>query len=235
VNPASAQVRIFTAHPTAPVANMSIYPTRALPLEHPRLERLVRRVLGRGGNSGLSCYGSEDSLHTYSGADLAEWSLLARHPALARAWLAGILAHSSSTLGQAELFSSRDGGFGTNLPPHATAAACLIDLMRNMLISDFRDTLEIGLGADSSWWRGCRLGRIATRFGPTSLRLDRPEPGLLRVRLDPLDAPLCVVLPAGLRAVAVLPGGARVRDAERVDAPPGTAEVRVQVTAGHGR
>jgi hypothetical protein len=170
-------------------------------------------MLSHGGGSGLTSYGADDSLHTYSGADLAQWALHSGRPAIARAWLDGILAHSSSTLGQAELFSARDRGFGTNLPPHATAAACLIDLLRSQIVSDWGDTLEVGLGADTTWWRGTRLARIATRFGATSVSLDRPEPGTLRVRLDAIAAPLCVTIPPGLRAAEALSEGARVRDA----------------------
>jgi len=205
------------------------YPTRALALDDPRLERLARRMFAHGGGSGLTCYGADDSLHTYNGADLAQWALLTGRPGMARAWLAGILAHSSSTLGQAEIFDVRTGGFGPNLPPHATAAACLVDLLRNMMVSDLGDTLEIGLGADTTWWRGSRLSRVPTRFGATSIRLDRPEAGVLRARLDPVEAPACVVMPPGVIATRALSPGAHVRDGRHVDIPPRTAEVRIAV------
>jgi hypothetical protein len=97
------------------------------------------------------------------------------------------------------------------------------------------DTLEVGLGADTTWWRGTRLARIATRFGATSVSLDRPEPGTLRVRLDAIAAPLCVTIPPGLRAAEGLSEGARVRDAHHVDAPPRATEVRVRVERESGR
>ena len=211
------------------------YPTCALAFDDPRLEKLARRMLAHGGSSGLTCYGPDDSLHTYNGADLAQWAIQTGRPGIARAWLNGILAHSSSTLGQAEILSARTGDFGLNLPPHTTAAACLVDLMRNMMISDLSDTLEIALGADTTWWQGTRLARAATRFGATSLHLDRPAAGVLRVRLDPVDTPVCVVVPPGLRAIRALTPGARVRNDHRVDVPARTTEIRIHVVPERGR
>ncbi len=205
------------------------YPTRALPVGDRRLAALAQRMLARGGDTGLTCYGPDDSLHTYNGSDLAQWALLAGRPALARGWLAGVLAHSSSTLGQAEIFDRRDGGFGINLPPHSTAAATLVDLMRNLVLSDLGDTLELALGADTTWWRGTRLERAPTRFGVTTVSLERPASDRLRLRLEPLPAPLRVRVPDGLRATAALSPGARVISDAWVEAPPRATEVTFTV------
>jgi hypothetical protein len=200
------------------------YPTLVLPATDPRLAALAQRMRAHGEPTGLVCYGPDDSLHTYLGADLAQWSLLAGRPAEARAWLAGVIAHSSSTLGQAEIFQ-RAGGFGANLPPHATAAATLVDLMRNMIVCDTRDTLELALGAPLAWWSGTRLERTPTRFGITSVRLDRPATGVLRARLDPLPVPVRVRVPDGVRATTGLSAGSHVTGGSWVDAPAGTREV----------
>jgi len=134
------------------------YPTGVIAAEDPRLARLDARKSMERARTGLISSGHADSLHTYLGADLAQWALLAGRPAEARRWLHGILAHSSSTLGQAEIFH-RDGGFGLNMPPHGTAAATLVDLVRNMIVCDVRDTLELGLGGDAGWWAGTKLTR----------------------------------------------------------------------------
>jgi hypothetical protein len=227
-----------TRHPDIPPSwpgpgrdwgNASVgYPTLVLSADDPRLAALARRMRAHGEPTGLVCYGAEDSLHTYLGADLAQWSLLAGRPAEARAWLAGVLAHSSSTLGQAEIFQ-RAGDFGSNLPPHATAAATLVDLMRNSIACDTRDTLEVALGAPLAWWGGTRLERAPTRFGVTSVRLERPAAEVLRVRLEPLPVPVRVRVPDGARAIAGLSAGARVTGGAWVDAPAGTREVSFRI------
>ena len=159
--------------------------------------------------------------------------LLAGRPAEARAWLAGVLAHSSATLGQAEIVA-RDGGFGANLPPHATAAAALVDLLRNMLVGDARDTLELAAGAPLAWWSGTRLERAPTRFGVTSVRLDRPAAGVLRVRLEPLRVPLRVRVPDGVRALAAVGPDSRVRDGRWVEAAAGAREIAFRVEPEKG-
>lgn len=209
------------------------YPTRVLAADDPRLAALARRMRAPGEPTALVCYGPADSLHTYLGADLAQWSLLAGRPAEARAWLAGVLSHSSATLGQAEIVA-RDGGFGANLPPHATAAAALVDLLRNMLVGDARDTLELAAGAPLAWWSGTRLERAPTRFGVTSVRLDRPAAGVLRVRLEPLRVPLRVRVPDGVRALAAVGPDSRVRDGRWVEAAAGAREIAFRVEPEKG-
>jgi hypothetical protein len=210
------------------------YPTFVLPADDPRLAALARRMRARAAPTGLVCYGPNDSLHTYLGVDLAQWSLLAGRPAEARAYLAGLLEHSSSTLGQAEIVH-RDGGFGLNLPPHGTAAATIVDLLRNMLVSDAGDTLELALGAPLEWWRGTRLERAPTRFGTLGVRLDRPAADRLRVRLDPSTATIRVRVPDGARAVAALTPAARVVDGAWIEARPGTREIEFRIVLQDSR
>jgi hypothetical protein len=204
------------------------YPTRVLDASDPRLARLASRMRASAAGTGLVSYGPADSLHTYLGADLAQWSLLVERADEARGWLAGVLAHSSSTLGQAEVLS-RAGGFGDNLPPHATAAATLVDLLRNMIVSDGRDTLAIALGAPLAWWGGTRLGRAPTRFGFTDVSLGRPARDVLRVRLEPLPVAVRVRVPDGARAIAALSAGARVVDGRWVEAPRATREITFRI------
>ncbi|MCC6650566.1 MAG: hypothetical protein IT348_05410, partial [Candidatus Eisenbacteria bacterium] len=140
------------------------FPTGVLPAQSGRLADLAERLWARSGLHMVS-YGTPDSLHTYLGSDLAVWALLAERPADARASLADLLAHSSSTLGQAEIFSSHTRDFGANLPPHGTAAAQLVELVRDMIVMDVRDTIDVAAGGDLSWWAGTTLMRMPTRFG----------------------------------------------------------------------
>ena len=210
------------------------YPTFVLPADDPRLAALARRLRAHAAPTGLVCYGPDDSLHTYLGADLAQSSLLAGRPAEARAYLAGLLEHSSSTLGQAEIVH-RAGGFGLNLPPHGTAAATIVDLLRNMLVSDVGDTLELALGAPLDWWRGTRLERAPTRFGALGVRLDRPATDRLRVRLDSSPVLTRVRVPDGTRAVAALSPGARVVDGVWIEARPGSREIEFRIAPQEAR
>jgi hypothetical protein len=198
-----------------------------LPAAHPRLAALARRVWARG-DGALATFGPLDTLHTYLGADLAQWALLADRPAAARAYLRDLLAHSSASLGQAEMFHRTTGSFGVNLPPHATAAATLVDLIRNMVVCDVRDTLELALGADPAWWAGTRFEKAPTRFGRIDVALERPSPDRLRAHWSPVDVPTRVRLPDGARGARVLTAGARV-DGEWVTCPPRAREVEIQV------
>jgi hypothetical protein len=205
------------------------YPTGVLPAEDPRLETLARRIRARAGGPGLVSYGPLDTLHTYLGTDLAQWALLAGHPAEARTYLADLLAHSSSTLGQAELFARTDRSFGTNLPPHATAAAALIDLVRNMIVCDSRDTLELALGGDAAWWRGTRFERAATRFGVIDVALESPAADRRRARWSPVAVPTRVRVSDGERVVEVLTSGARAVGERWVECPRQASEVEFRV------
>jgi hypothetical protein len=207
------------------------YPTRALPADDPRHERLARRMLAHGAPTGLPCYGPDDSLHTYLGADLAQVALMAGRPAVARDYLAGFLAHSSSTLGQAEIVH-RDGGFGFNEPPHGTAAATLLDLLRNMIVSDQRDTLDVALAGDLAWWEGTRLERAPTRFGIVDVTLGREGADVMVARLSRAPVPVRVRVPDGVTATAAEGGAAPSAEGRWVTAPKGAVEVRFRFAPG---
>jgi hypothetical protein len=209
--------------------NLSLcYPTRVLPAEDARLARLAARVRSAAA-PGLVAYGGPDSIHTYLGMDLAQWSLLAGRPAEARAALATLLAHSSSTFGQAEIVDRVSGGFAGNLPPHATAAAGIVDLVRNMLVSDTRDTLEIALGGSLMWWASTRLERAPTRFGTLDLALDRPVSDRLEARWTPVRTMTRVRVPDGMRAAQVFSPGARIVRGIWVECAPGVGSLAIRV------
>jgi hypothetical protein len=206
------------------------YPTRVLAPDDPRLAALARRVWSRAGGPGLASHAPLDSLHSYVASDLAQWSLLADRPADARAYLDAMVAHSSSTFGQAEVFARKDQAFGANLPPHATAAAVLVDLVRNMIVCDTRDTLEIALGGEPRWWRGTRFERAVTRFGVMDVALESPAPDRRRARWSPaIDTPARVRVADGERLVEVLTPGARMIGAHWIDCPKHSGEVEFRV------
>src|SRR5262249_11524255 len=186
--------------------NFSVsYPTRTLPCGHPRVRALIARGLARG----LPRYGPADSLHAYLGADLAMSALLAGRGDVARAYLDTLLAHSSSTLGQAELFSALDGGFGTNLPPHATAAATALDLVHALVVVEDADTLVLGAGLDADMWRSAQVERAPTRFGTLDAAFERTATDRYRVSWRGIQPPARVRVrtPAGYALREVGRGG----------------------------
>src|SRR5439155_11699622 len=116
-----------------------------------------------------------------------------------------------------ELFARASRDFGRSLPPHATAAAALVSLVRDMLIYDEGDTLRLTLGARARWWRGASLAGAPTRYGAVDLRFERHAsevhwawtavPAWTALTLPPgtrLAAPLAPPLVAGGSAYRVL-------------------------------
>jgi hypothetical protein len=110
-----------------------------------------------------------------------------------------------------------------------------VDLLRNMLVSDVGDTLELALGAPLEWWQGTRLERAPTRFGVLDLRLDRPAADRLRVRLAPSPAFIRVRVPDGTRVVGVLSPGTRVVGDAWIEAPAGTREIEFRIARQEAR
>jgi hypothetical protein len=208
--------------------NFSVgYPARLLPENHPRLRALAARVWG--GGAGLTNYGTRDSIHSYVAADLAEWALLAGRPADAQAMLAGLLAHASSTLGHAEIFGRDGSDFGTNLPPHGTAAARLVQLVRDMIVLDVRDTLELALGAPPPWWGGTQLTRAPTRFGVIDVTLARPSGTRLEARWSAVQVPTRIRVPDGVRAVLLHSPGARIVQGRWIECAPGVTRAEFEI------
>jgi hypothetical protein len=206
------------------------WPCGALPAKDPRLAAMGRRVWATAGGAGLVSYGSRDSLHDYAGADLGTWALLAGQRAQADSVLTALLEWRNASGAAAEMFS-RDGDFGRNLPPHPTGAAALVALVRNSLIYDDGDTLELTLGAREPWWRAARIRRAPTRWGLVDLEFRR-RGHAAEWRWSPVPVWTALTLPPGTR-VARPPAAPLVATAsgERVLAPPGTGEARIELSA----
>ena len=75
--------------------------------------------------------------------------------------------------------------------------------MRDMVVMDMRDTLEIAAGGDSTWWHGTRLVKMPTRFGLVDLVLAQPAPGMLVARWSAVPVPVRVRVPDGMRLESV--------------------------------
>jgi hypothetical protein len=137
----------------------------------------------------------------------------------------------SASGGAAEIFSRSTRDFAGNLPPHPTAAAALVMLVRNMLVHDDDDTLRLTLGARPGWWRAGRLERAPTRWGDLTLGFELRD---LRAHWRWTAVPVwtSLTLAPGTRLADAPPApllgerGGRV-----VLAPPGTREASVVVVA----
>lgn len=202
------------------------YPCEVLEAGDARLSRLALRYWRPVGGAGLGYYRNPDSLHSYVAIDLATVALLAGDRVAAERILDATLRWRSASGGAAEMFVGSTQDFGRNFPPHATAAAGLLSLVRNSLVFDDADTLALTLGARSGWWSGTtvrdaptRWGRIDLRFSSTHERADwswNAVPVWTLLTLPPGTRPREVVAP--LRAA---------RRPDQVLAPPGTTSARV--------
>lgn len=206
------------------------WPCAALGSDDPRLAALAARVWARAGGAGLACYGPSDSLHAYAGADLATWALLAGRRQQADSVFAAML-HWRTASGTAGEVFARDGGFGRNVPPHATSAAALVVYARNAILFDDPDTLRLTLGARERWWRGTRVERAPTWWGALDVAFRRDgDAATWAWTAVPVWTEL--VLPPGTE-LAGAPPSPLVRGArpDRVLAPPGSREARVSLAA----
>ncbi len=200
-----------------------------------RMTALAARYWNKRGGAGLGWYGSTDSLHTYLGADLATWALLSHRPASADSVLREMLEYRTANGGGGELFVRSTREFGSNLPPHITAAASMVSLVRDMLIYDDDDTLRLTMGARAAWWRGGSVQGAPTRFGNLDLHFERRETSA-HWKWTPVAAWTVLTLPPGTRVEAPVQAPLLARSAgQEILVPPGTGEIQVGITGDPNR
>jgi hypothetical protein len=209
------------------------WPCAALPPGDPRLAALAARMWNVSGGPGLVTYGHADSLHGYVGADLGTWALLAGRRPDAERVLDALLHWRNASGAGAELFS-RSGAFGRNLPPHPTSAAALVALVRNALVFDDGDTLQLTLGARERWWQGGRVTNAPTRWGSIHLAFER-RGNAARWSWSPVPVWTALTLPPGTELAAPPPAPLVARSPSVVLAPPQATEAKVTVRAARTR
>ena len=210
------------------------YPCEVLPADDPRLEHLARRYWAPSGGAGLGYYRNPDSLHSYVAADRGTWALLAGRPEVADSVLTALLFWRSASGGAAEIFTRSARDFGPNYPPHPTAAAALLALIRNALVFDDADTLALTLGARDAWWTGSSVRRAPTRFGNVSLSFARSG-GFAEWRWTAVPVWTSLTLPRGYRVEGTLPAGFRTGPRpSMVLAPPHTTRARIAIVPDVG-
>ncbi len=210
--------------------NLSVaWPTGALGVMDPRVERMARRVWAKAGGAGLVSYGPADSAHYYLGVDLGVWALLAGHRAAADSVLDAMLHWRSASGTAGEIFSRSSRDYGANLTPHPTSAAALITLVRNALIEDESDTLRLTLGARPGWWRGARVQNAPTRFGTVDLRFES-DGAHAKWNWSAVPVWTALTLPPGKAVAGALPEGFVAGErADVVLAPPGTKSAELEI------
>jgi hypothetical protein len=207
------------------------YPCEVLDRNDPRLAALATRYWAPVGGPGLGYYRTPDTLHTYVAADLGTVAMLAGDRPAADRILDAAIHWRTASGGAAELFEASTRDFGKNFPPHPTAAAALIMLVRNALVFDDGDTLALALGARASWWRGTTVRRAPTRWGLLDLEFAR-DGNAATWQWTPVPVWTLLTLPPDTRPLntpAPLEAGPRP---DQVFAPPGTTSARVALRVG---
>ena len=140
--------------------------------------------------------------------------------------LVALLRWRSASGGAGEIFT-RDGAYGPNLPPHATAAAALVSLVRNSLVFDDGDSLQLTLGARERWWSHGQVLRAPTRWGSVDLDFDA-TPSEARWKWTPVPVWTALRLPPGSRAASrPAPPLVLSESGETLLAPPGTGHAEI--------
>lgn len=149
---------------------LTLYPDELLPPMDPLVTGTLNEALTHYGE-GIMCYGPQSVLHQYLTMNNTQ-SWIARgqqQPALRE--LYSILAHTSSTQAGWECgpppWTTRD--FGSDLAPHNWFAADYIALLRNMLICERGDTLDLLSVLSPAWSKPGQtlwVKNAPTEFGP---------------------------------------------------------------------
>jgi hypothetical protein len=200
----------------------ALWPVEVLPREMP----LIARSFDHYYQLWIAPYGGgfrhrEGQFWTYGGLELAHAYLRLGRMDVLHQILAWTLRHQTlpGTFAWAEQVSPADGGFSGGDMPHAWAAASYATLVREMLISERGDALELFSGVPD-WWLGAEqviaLENAPTHFGVLNLRTEST--------VEQTDAGWSGTLTLSLSG-ATPPGGFRwrlYRTPDAVEGPPGT-------------
>ena len=213
--------------------NLSVaYPCGVLSPDDPRVVATMESARARSPIPGLVRYGAHDTVHTYLAGDVAQTELLRGIPEHAEETLQALATWRTASGGAPEVFTSDSLTFGLNFPPHATTAAAVVSLIRNMLVFDDRDTLMLTLGTPLKWWSHSSVRRAPTRWGRISLEFQMRR-DTFRWHWTPVPVPTLLRLPSGFRVVGSLsPGATLTYGATAVLVPAGTSSLVVRARFG---
>ena len=204
------------------------WPCRALLPDDPHMTTLAARIWKRPDRM-ISI--GRDSIQLYVGADLGTWALLSHRPREAQAVLKGLMQWLDATGNGAEVVETATQSFGPDLPPHPTTTAALLMLIRNSVVYDDGDTLQLTLGPADAWWGDGRFTRAATRWGDIDVAFRRHEHDVAWT-WSPVPVWTELNLPAGFELDSPPPSPLRTTPLPGVLlAPPGTHEAHIRVRA----
>lgn len=205
------------------------WPCRALQPEDPHMAALAERIWTRPDR--MVSLETRDTVQLYVGADLGTWALLSHRPREAQAVLNGLLQWLDATGNGAEIVEASTHSFGWDLPPHPTTAAALLMLIRNSVVYDDGDTLQLTLGPADAWWDDGRFTRAATRWGDIDVTFRRRGQDV-EWTWSPVSVWTELNLPSGFALAARPPAPLRTTGRTGVIlAPPGTRDAHVRVRA----
>ncbi|MFL5846004.1 MAG: hypothetical protein ACJ762_15055 [Solirubrobacteraceae bacterium] len=179
------------------------WPYPVLAPRDPQVTATMRRTRASFAE-GIATYGT--SLHGYLGFRVFQTDLAAGRQRAVVDGLYAELAHLTSTDGCFELGTRPYGRrlIADNLAPHAWCSAELVALLRNMLVRERGDGLQL-LGALSPAWLGghrlVALRDAPTRHGRVTVALRSTAGGATLRWSGPEGVPLWWTVPAGARGV----------------------------------
>jgi hypothetical protein len=166
---------------------LSVYIGEVLPPLHPWVTatQIVARHKFR---EGIMTYLDMRALHHYLTFNVIQTSLLRGEQRQVVEDLYAILLHTSATHAgfewSIEPWDNRD--FGHNLSPHGWFAARYRNLLRNMMVLELGDTLQLFSALSPAWLQPgnrVRISAAPTRFGTVNAELDVEKDGAI-LRID---------------------------------------------------
>lgn len=151
---------------------LTLYPDELLPPMDPLVTGTLNEALTHYGE-GIMGYGPQSVLHQYLTMNNTQAWIARGQPQPALHELYSILVHTSSTQAGWECgpppWTTRD--FGNDLAPHNWFAADYIAVLRNMLIREHSDTLDLLSGLSPAWTAPGQtlwVTNAPTEFGPVN-------------------------------------------------------------------
>jgi hypothetical protein len=207
---------------------LTLYPYELLPPMDPLVTATLNEALTHYGE-GIMCYGPQSVLHQYLTMNNTQARIARGEQQPALRELYSILVHTSSTQAGWECgpqpWTTRD--FGNDLAPHNWFAADYIALLRNMLIRENGNTLDLLSVLSPAWTRPGQTLSVAnapTEFGPMNLMATFTAQGM-ELHLDDhfRTAPeqIRLHLPWFVKATSVLVDGKPVTaNGQEISLPP---------------
>jgi hypothetical protein len=156
------------------------------------------------------------------------WAMLTGRTSDADRVLDALVKWRTASGGSPELFDRATRDYGSSLPPHATAAAAIVTLIRNALVFDDDDSLWLTMGARVQWWRHGRVHKASTRWGDVDLSFYLKD-HRASWEWTPVSVPTILTVPIGFHIDHLDPATGRQLSQRRIAVPAGTRHFSVEL------